>query len=97
MYEVPPNGQGIAALLALNILEEIDVMDPKTAPMNEREKALYWHRLIEALRLAFADTRWYCADPDKVHVPLKELLGRPYAAERAKLIDPTRYVSTSRG
>lgn len=97
MYEVPPNGQGIAALLALNILKEMGVtehgINPKTAPMNEREKAFYWHRLIEALRLAFADTRWYCADPDKVHVPLKELLGRAYAAERAQLFDPTRYTS----
>lgn len=99
MYEVPPNGQGITALLALNILKEMGLTEhdiaSKAAPMDDRAKALYWHRLIEALRLAFADTRWYCADPDKVHVPLKELLGRTYAAERAKLFDPTRYAPIS--
>lgn len=108
VYEVPPNGQGIAALLALNILKELGVVkDAKTGAAGKEEggenaaatggkqeegEAAYLHRLIEVLRLAFADTRWYCADMDKVDVPVKELLGQPYAAERARLFDPARYV-----
>ena len=101
VHEVPPNGQGITVLLALNILKELGVVGEgeKTGAgagaanvelPTDREKAAYWHRLIEALRLAFADTRWYCADPDKVYVPVEELLGRNYAAERARLIDPAK-------
>lgn len=106
VYEVPPNGQGIAALLALNILKELGVVDDakKAAAAaagaggaKEEEgagggggEAAYLHRLIEVLRLAFADTRWYCADMDKANVPVEELLGQPYAAERARLFDPAR-------
>lgn len=116
VHEVPPNGQGIAALLALNILKELGVIDDtKTAAADLNEKGeevrvhgkregggkgggegetAYLHRLIEALRLAFADTRWYCADPDKVDVPVEELLGQAYAAGRARLFDPSRFVGT---
>eukprot|EP00752_Nemacystus_decipiens_P010678 g9509.t1 len=119
VYEVPPNGQGIAALLALNILKELGVVDDakKAATAGETGagegraaaagagaggatkgegggggggEAAYLHRLIEVLRLAFADTRWYCADMDKAEVPVEELLGRAYAAERANLFDPER-------
>jgi gamma-glutamyltranspeptidase/glutathione hydrolase len=84
VYECPPNGQGITALVALNILEgfEIGELHPLTA---ER-----LHLEIEALRLAFADTRWYVADPAKVRVPVNELLSKTYASERRKLIDPKR-------
>lgn len=111
VYEVPPNGQGIAALLALNILKELGVVEDANTKTGvageagenasattgggggkkEREgETAYLHRLIEVLRLAFADTRWYCADMDKAEVPVKELLGQPYAAERARLFDPDR-------
>lgn len=89
VYEVPPNGQGIAALLALNMLKELGVVQDAKKEGGEAE-ATYLHRLIEVLRLAFADTRWYCADMDKANVPVEELLGQPYAAERARLFNPAR-------
>ncbi len=84
IWECPPNGQGLAALLALNILEGFDLssLDP-LAP--ER-----LHLEIEAMRLAFADTRWYVTDPQFTDIPIAQLLSKAYAAERRKLIDPTR-------
>ncbi len=83
MWECPPNGQGIAALLALNLLEGFDLpSDPLDIDR--------LHLEIEAMRLAFADTRWYVADPTVVQVPTMELLSKEYAAERRKLIDPMR-------
>jgi len=83
LWECPPNGQGIAALLALNILEGFDLPP-------ELLSADRLHLEIEALRLAFADTRWYVADPRVVHVPIEELLSREYSHERRKLIDPKK-------
>lgn len=86
IWECPPNGQGLAALLALNILEEFDLalLDP-LGP--ER-----MHLEIEAMRLAFADTRWYVADPRFSPSPLATLLSKTYAAERRKLLDAKRAV-----
>lgn len=84
IHECPPNGQGITALMALNLLEGFDLaaLDPLSP---ER-----LHLEIECLRLAFADTRWYVADPAVVKVPIREMLSKEYAAERRKLIDPQR-------
>jgi gamma-glutamyltranspeptidase/glutathione hydrolase len=83
LWECPPNGQGLAALLALNILEGFELpSDPLSADR--------LHLEIEAMRLAFADTRWYVADPRVVCVPVKELVSKAYAAERRKLIDPKK-------
>ncbi len=84
VWECPPNGQGLAALLALNILEGFDLtgQDPLGAPR--------LHLLIEAMRLAFADTRWYAADPAFKPAPLEWLLSKEYATERRKLIHPQR-------
>src|SRR5512133_756591 len=78
VYECPPNGQGITALIALNILEGFDlsVLDSLST---ER-----LHLVIEALRLAFADARWYVADATFSNIPIKELLSKQYAEERRK-------------
>jgi gamma-glutamyltranspeptidase/glutathione hydrolase len=75
LWECPPNGQGITALMALNILEGFDLPRDPLSPDR-------LHLQIEALRLAFADTRWYVADPAVFPVPLQELLSKPYAAAR---------------
>ncbi len=84
VYECPPNGQGITALIALNLLEGFDssVLRPLSTEC--------LHLMIEALRLAFADSRWYVADPKFSNVPVEELLSKQYASERRKLIDRKR-------
>jgi gamma-glutamyltranspeptidase/glutathione hydrolase len=84
VYECPPNGQGLTALLALNILDGFDLA-PLASLSTER-----LHLVIEALRLAFADARWYVADPAFNDIPLTQLLSKAYADERRKLINPTR-------
>ncbi|KAH9127993.1 hypothetical protein LEN26_009176, partial [Aphanomyces euteiches] len=86
LYEVPPNGQGITALMALNLLKEI----PDDAWKAEHNSEAYLHILIETLRLAFMDTRWYVTDPAFEHVPVKELLSAEYARERVKLLNPDK-------
>ena len=83
LWECPPNGQGIAALLALNLLEYFDLPADPLSPDR-------LHLEIEAMRLAFADTRWYVADPRLVHVPINELISKEYAAKRSRLIDPEK-------
>jgi gamma-glutamyltranspeptidase/glutathione hydrolase len=82
VHECPPNGQGITALMALNLLEGFDLsaLDPLSP---ER-----LHLEIESLRLAFADTRWYVSDPQFTKLPISQLLSKEYAAERRKLINP---------
>ena len=83
VWECPPNGQGLAALLALNLLEGYDIgsMHPHSTQR--------LHLMIEAMRLAFADTRWYVADPFSLNpAPLEWLLSKDYAAERRRLIHP---------
>ena len=64
---------------------------PYLSPALEHNSSLYLHLLTEALRLSFADTCWYNADPAKTHVPLKELLSKEYAAKRRELIQLDRY------
>lgn len=82
VYECPPNGQGITALIALNILEGFDLA---SLPPLSVERM---HLMIEAMRLAFADSRWYVADPAFSNIPVRELLSKEYANERRKLINP---------
>ena len=84
VYECPPNGQGITALIALKILEGFDLGALATLSTERL------HLLIESLRLAFADSRWYVADPKFSNIPIEELLSKQYADERRRLIDRTR-------
>ena len=81
VYECPPNGQGITALIALNLLEGFDLF---SLPSLSTERL---HLMIESMRLAFADSRWYVADPAFSSVPVRELLSKEYAGERRKQID----------
>jgi gamma-glutamyltranspeptidase/glutathione hydrolase len=85
VWECPPNGQGLAALLALAILEGGAI-----SPAGTAERA---HLQIEALRLAFADARWYVSDPAMSPAPLDDLLSPEYIASRRARIDPSRAAS----
>ena len=84
IWECPPNSQGLAALLAINILEGFDL--GALAPLS----AGRYHLLIEAMRLAFADAGWHVADPAFSPAPLEALLSKDYASERRKHINPRR-------
>ncbi len=81
VWELPPNGQGIAALQMLNLLEPYDVasMGPGSAE--------YLHLLIEAKKLAFADRAKFYADPHGQRLPTAELISKEYAARQGKRID----------
>jgi gamma-glutamyltranspeptidase / glutathione hydrolase len=80
VFELPPNGQGIAALQMLNLLEGFDLrgMEFGTAP--------YLHHFVEAKKLAFEDRARYYADPDFARIPVAELISKEYAAPRRSLI-----------
>ncbi len=80
VWEIPPNGQGIAALIALAILEEMDLHE------YEHASASLWHLQIEAMKLGFADAYRYVADPARAQVPLSGLLDAAYIASRRALI-----------
>ncbi len=84
IHECPPNGQGLTALLAFNLLEGFDLAE--MAPLSTERL----HLAIEALRLAFADSRWYVTDPQFDRIPIVELLSKEYAAQRRKQINPRR-------
>jgi len=81
LHEIPPNGQGIAALIALGILKQFDIA---SLPVDSAESH---HLQIEAMKLAFADTYRYVSDARTMKVQAAELLDPGYLAGRAKLID----------
>jgi gamma-glutamyltranspeptidase/glutathione hydrolase len=81
VYELPPNGDGMAALEMLNIMEQ-SKPDP-AGPYSPGEL----HTRIEAMKLAYADVLAYDGDPRFGRIPVEELLSKPYAAKRASLID----------
>jgi gamma-glutamyltranspeptidase / glutathione hydrolase len=84
VYEIPPNGQGIAVLMMLNIMENFPLGNYK------HNSAAALHMLIEAKKLAYADMLRYVADQHFSKVPVRGMLDKKYAKERAKLIDTTR-------
>jgi gamma-glutamyltranspeptidase/glutathione hydrolase len=84
VHEIPPNGQGIAALMALGMLRSFDIASlPPDSVASQ-------HLQIEAMKLAFADAHRYVGDPSTMSVTADALLDAGYLRERAKLIDPAR-------
>ncbi|KAK4168001.1 putative gamma-glutamyltransferase YwrD [Cladorrhinum sp. PSN259] len=95
LFEHPPNGQGIVALLALGILQQLEsssvipsfsAADHNTLP--------YLHAIIESLRIAFADATWFVTDPSSTSTDFSSLLSPSYLAERAKLFSPDKASTT---
>jgi len=84
VWELPPNGQGTAALQILNILEGYNI---RAMGFGSAE---YMHRFVEAKKLAFEDRAKYYADPAFNDIPIDRLISKEYAAQRRKLIDPSR-------
>lgn len=84
VYQCPPNGQGLIALLTMNTLEGYDL---KSLGHNSPD---YLHLLIEAVKLAFADGSYYVADPAFTDLPIDRLLSRSYAEQRRSLVDRSR-------
>ncbi|KAI5359433.1 putative nucleophile aminohydrolase, gamma-glutamyltranspeptidase, small subunit [Septoria linicola] len=91
LWEHPPNGQGIVALMALGIIEQLEKSGKISKFTKEdHNSATYIHTIVEALRIAFADGNWWIADPKVEKVPSKELISPEYLAERAKLFNPDK-------
>jgi gamma-glutamyltranspeptidase/glutathione hydrolase len=84
LHQIPPNGQGIAALIALGILQEVDVA------AHAVDSAASQHLQIEAMKLGFADTYAHVADPIGMRRSVEEMLDPQYLKRRAALIDPKR-------
>ncbi|KAI9710706.1 MAG: hypothetical protein M1820_002539 [Bogoriella megaspora] len=91
VWEHPPNGQGIVALMTLGMLEQLEATGKiRTFKEKDHNCAEYLHAVIETLRIAFADANWWVADPKVSKVPTEELISKSYLTERAKLFDPSK-------
>lgn len=84
VWELPPNGQGIAALQILNILENFDLGSM------QQDSAEYVHLFTEAKKIVFEDRAKFYADPDFNDIPVQHLISKKYAKQRSKLIDEAR-------
>ncbi len=84
VWELPPNGQGIAALQMLNLLEAYDLRSMR------HNSAEYLHHLIEAKKIVYEDRARFYADPDFAHIPLAALISKVYAARRRALFNPKK-------
>ncbi|KAL4876186.1 gamma-glutamyltranspeptidase family protein [Aspergillus karnatakaensis] len=93
VWEHPPNGQGMVALMALQLLRELE-RNQKIPSFSrlQHNSAEYIHALIEVFRIAFSDGTWWIADPTHAETP--NLLSRAYIAERARLFDADRASNT---
>ena len=89
IWEMPPNGQGITALIALNIMEGFKPVS--------HEDAFTVHRQIESMKLAFADSFHYVADPKHLTIDMKSLLSKEYAAKRRSLITEEKAITPPHG
>jgi gamma-glutamyltranspeptidase/glutathione hydrolase len=84
VFQMPPSTQGFAALQILNLLEGFDIASWGDGTAD------YYHHMVEAVKVAFADRDEWLTDPDFVNIPLDQLLSKDYAATRRGLIDPAR-------
>ncbi len=91
VHEIPPNGQGIGALIAMGIVEQLELAKYAVDSVESQ------HLQIEAMKLAFADVYRYVADPRSMEVSPEQMLNPNYLAKRAKLIDPQKATSFSFG
>ena len=95
LWEHPPNGQGIVALMALGILQELEKSKAiESFSASDHNSTKYLHAVIESLRIAFADANWWVTDPHPDHSPNlqrpADLISQQYLVERAKLFSPTK-------
>ncbi len=90
-FEIPPNGQGLTALLALNIMKGYDVKGMGHGTYE------YTHTMTEAVKLAFADAHAFIADPKHAQIPMAELLSDSYTQERRSLIDSKSTLTPTAG
>jgi gamma-glutamyltranspeptidase len=84
VYELPPNTQGIATLMILNILEEMDLLSIGEGTAD------YYHLMTEAVKLVFADRDRWVTDPDTLDIPIEKMLSKDYARQRREQIDMER-------
>ncbi len=84
VWELPPNGQGIAALQILNIMEQHDISDMR------HDSAEYVHLFTEAKKIVFEDRAKYYADPEFNDIPVETLISKEYAKQRGKLLNTER-------
>ena len=91
LWEHPPNGQGIVALMALGIIQELEKAGKiPTFKAEDFNTTPYLHAIIEALKLGFTDASWFVTDPNVRRVPAQGMIDPKYLAERAKLFDPSK-------
>ena len=86
LYEMPPSTQGLTGLILLNILDGIDFTSMQNDPVR------YYHTLIEATKIAFADRNHFIADAAFAKTPVKTLISKDYAAKRRTLLDPEKAI-----
>lgn len=94
VWEIPPNGHGLVALIALGIIQELHNLGKINLYKLEHNSAEYLHILIEACKLGFYDSDEYTADPSFRDIPIKDLLSPEYLKTRSELIDMTKIIDS---